>query len=235
MLRCAQHDTRTGGTAGWKPAPRRRTGAPVEDQSGHEQLVRGLFEANAIKFGQFVLKDGSTSPFYVDLRVLVSYPRLLWTVADAFLGELSALEFDRVAALPYAGLPIGVAISLRGDLPLIYPRREAHRTGTARLIEGEFTPGETAVVVDDVVTSGGSKLEAVAPLREAGLQVRDVVVLIDREQGATEALREAGLQVRPVTTISEVLGMLHRLGHLEANQLEEALAFVARSRAERGG
>ncbi len=175
------------------------------------------------------------SPFYVDLRVLVSHPQVLADVARAFLAELAQLQFDRIAALPYAALPIGVAVSLQAGFPLLYPRQEQHKTGTARLIEGEYAAGETVVVLDDVITTGASKLEALQPLRDAGLRVRDIVVLIDREQGGAEALRQAGLELHAVMTVTEVLRMLHKAGCVSSEQLEQALAFVQRSRQGAGG
>jgi len=99
---------------------------------------------------------------------------------------------DRIAGIPYAGLPLAVAASLAGGFPLIYPRREEKAYGTRRRIEGTFHPGERVVVIDDIVTDGASKLEAIAPLEAAGLVIEDLIVLIDREQGARERLAQKG-------------------------------------------
>ena len=150
-------------------------------------LADGLLEAGCVKFGQFTLKSGLESPIYLDLRQLVSYPALLAQVAAAYVPILRGLSFDRLAALPYAALPIGAAISLQTGWPLVYPRKEAKAYGTKAEIEGLFSPGERAVVVDDLTTTGGSKFEAIEKLTAAGLQVSDVVVLIDRQSGAPEA------------------------------------------------
>ncbi len=129
------------------------------------QLALGLLNAGCVRFGSFTLKSGLQSPIYVDLRQLVGYPALLAQVARAYRLLLAGLEFDRIAALPYAALPIGTAISLQTGLPLIYPRKETKEYGTKADVEGVFSAGERAVVVDDLTTTGGSKFEAIDKLK----------------------------------------------------------------------
>ena len=145
---------------------------------------------------------------------------------------LARLAFDRLAALPYAALPIATAISLQAGWPLIYPRKEAKDYGTRAEIEGEFHPGETAVVIDDLATTGASKFEAIAKLTAAGLLVRDVVVLIDRQSGAAAALAAAGLRLHAVFTLTALLDHWQRTAQVPAAQIEAARAFIAaRSRS----
>ncbi len=179
-----------------------------------ERIAVGLHDLGAVRFGEFTLKSGRTSPIYIDLRLLVSDPALMAIVAKAFAGLLAGLRFDRIAAIPYGGLPIGQAVALATGAPLLYPRREAKDYGTKKLIEGRFEQGETVVVLDDLITTGGSKLEAIAPLSDAGLKVADVVVLVDREQGGREELAARGLALRSVLTLSSLLDILVRRGRI---------------------
>jgi uridine monophosphate synthetase len=181
-----------------------------------DQIALGLHDLGAVRFGQFTLKTGKSSPIYVDLRLLVSDPKLMSLVARALAGIMAGLTYDRIAAIPYGGLPIGQAVALANGKPLIYPRREAKDYGTKKLIEGAFAAGETAVVLDDLVTTGGSKIEAMAPLAEAGLAVKDVVVLVDREQGGAKELAERGLTLHAALTLTELLDALVRHGRIDA-------------------
>ncbi len=148
-----------------------------------------------MQFGEFTLKSGLRSPIYIDLRRLVSYPSLLRSIGSAYLGILKALRFDRLAAVPYAAIPIATSISLQGGLPMIYPRKEAKDYGTRAEIEGDYKSGETVVLIDDLATTGGSKFEVIDKLKAAGLQVHDVVVLIDRQSGAREVSAAGRLRV----------------------------------------
>lgn len=192
-------------------------GGPVAaDLAALRRLARGLFEAGCIRFGDFVLKSGRRSPIYLDLRRLVSFPSLLETVAGLYAERLAGLTFDRVAALPYAALPIGTAVALRTGRPLLYPRKEAKVYGTGQRLEGDFRPGETVVVLDDVLTTGASKQEAIQVLEAAGLRVRDIVVLVDREQGGREELEAAGYRVHAVFTLTALLEALVAEGLLDA-------------------
>ncbi len=196
-------------------------------------LTLTLADIGAIQFGRFTLASGKTSPIYVDLRLLASHPEALRQVAYAY-AELIRREVGlqppssvlRLAAIPYAGLPIGTAVALELGLPLIYPRKEVKAHGTARPIEGAFQPGERAVVLDDLITTGGSKLAAIEPLEAAGLVVRDVVVLIDREQGGGEELAEAGYRLLAVLRLSEMLDLLVEAGRISAGQRDEVAAFL---------
>ena len=120
------------------------------------------------------------SPIYLDLRRLITYPPILRRAASAYVALLKGLHFDRIAGLPYAGLPIATAISLEANWPMIYPRKEAKAYGTKANIEGLFEAGETVVMIDDLITDGGAKIEAADKLKAAGLIVKDIVVLIDR-------------------------------------------------------
>lgn len=191
------------------------------------EIAQALVALGALQFGEFTLKSGASSPVYLDLRLLVSDPGTLRLAARAYAAVLQDLTFDRIAALPYAGLPIGTAVSLETGRPLVYPRKETKEYGTRRAVEGTFRAGETVVVIDDLISDGGSKLEALAPLTAAGLVVRDVVVLVDREGGGREALAAAGLRLHSVATLLEIVSALEGSGDLSAGDASRVREFVA--------
>lgn len=196
-------------------------------------LPNHLFDAGCIQFGTFTLKSGLTSPIYIDLRLLVSDPQLLRKVAQAMADVAREIPFDRIAAIPYAGLPIGTALALEMERPLIYPRLEVKQHGTRRAIEGVFNTGETVLLVDDLITRGDSKLEAIAPLEEAGLKVRDVLVLIDREQGGADDLARRGYRLHAILRLTEILNTLHDSGRITPAQYDEVLAYLKSQRTSR--
>lgn len=172
------------------------------------ELISSLASAGVVKTGSFILKSGITSPVYVDLRVVVAYPELLREIARAYARKLPRLEFDVLAALPYAAMPIGTALSLESGFPMVYPRKERKGYGTDKLVEGLFQPGDTGLVIDDVITDGGAKLEGITALRDAGLVVRDILVLVDREQGGRERLAAEGYRLHSVMTLAEIVETL---------------------------
>jgi uridine monophosphate synthetase len=197
-----------------------------------DEIAAALYDIGCVKFGSFKLKSGLMSPIYIDLRLLVTHPRVLRMVGAAMAETARArsLQFDRLAALPYAGLPIGVAVSLELERPLIYPRKEAKDYGTAKLIEGAYAAGETALMVDDLITRGTAKIEALKPLLDEGLVVRDILVLIDREQGGAEELAARGVALHAVMTLTQALDSLVASGRLGAAQRDEVKKWVAESR-----
>jgi len=192
-------------------------------------LSDNLLEAGCIKFGEFTLKSGLKSPIYIDLRQIITYPKLLEQVGAAYLSLLEKLQFDRIAGLPYAAIPIATAISLAGNYPMIYPRKEVKAYGTKAEIEGEYHAGETIVVIDDLATTGGSKFEAIEKLTGAGLVVNDVVVLVDRQSGAKESLAEAGYAMHAVLTIREMLDHWESTGKVAKEKVEATRAFLSAS------
>ncbi len=209
------------GIAG-KPA----SAGPDADR-GVAALADGLLEAGCIKFGEFTLKSGLSSPIYIDLRRIIGYPRLLGQVARAYLPLLAGLKFDRLAALPYAAIPIGTAISLQGGYPMIYPRKEVKTYGTKAEIEGAYQPGETVVVIDDLATTGESKFETIEKLSAAGLMIKDVVVLVDRQSGAGELLARAGYNLHAVLSMTQMLDRWEHSGNVQKAHIAAAREFIA--------
>lgn len=194
---------------------------------GDMRLADALLEAGCVRFGEFKLKSGRVSPIYFDLRLLASHPVLLRRVALAYLSCLRNLEFNHLAALPYAGLPIATAISLQSGYSMVYARKETKEYGTRRKVEGAFERGDVAVLIDDLVTGGDSKLEAIADLQAEGLVVRDAVVLIDRQGGATRALREAGCQLHALFTLESMINYWDETRKLGEAQVSEVRRFLS--------
>ena len=201
----------------------------ITDDPALSVLADELLWAGCIKFGEFTLKSGLHSPVYIDLRQIISFPKLLERVGAAYLPILRKLEFNRLGGLPYAAIPIATAVSLLGGYPMLYPRKEVKQYGTKAEIEGEYHPGETVVVIDDLATTGGSKFEAIEKLTAAGLLVRDVVVLVDRQSGAREALNEAGYAMYAVLTITQLLDHWERTEGVEKDKIQETREFLKRS------
>ncbi|MGB0389157.1 MAG: orotidine-5'-phosphate decarboxylase [Ardenticatenaceae bacterium] len=194
-----------------------------------QRLTEELVAINALKFGDFTLASGKQSPIYIDLRLLASHPRTLSLAARTYTELLTSgeLDYDLIAPLPYAALPIGTAVSLQTGDPLIYPRKESKQYGTKRQIEGQFNPGQRALLLDDVISTSRSKIKATQTLRDAGLQVQDLVVLIDRSGGkADDQLAAHEVSLHPVMTIEAMLAHLVSRGIISHEQQAEVERFL---------
>ena len=194
-----------------------------------DELILRLHEIEAVKFGEFKLKSGLISPIYVDLRVIVSYPDVLSSVAACMWDVLKSngAEFDNMCGVPYTALPIATCMSLNNDCPMLMRRKEVKDYGTKKAIEGAFVAGQTCLVVEDLVTSGASVMETVGPLHDVGLKVKDVVVLIDREQGGEARLKSNDLRLHAVLPLSRVLVTLEKNGKMTADLVNSVKAFIA--------
>ncbi len=189
-------------------------------------LVNGLFSTGCVKFGSFTLASGKQSPVYLDLRRLVSYPDVLDLAVEAYIDRLISLEYDCVAGVPYAALPIAAIAASRLKRPMVYPRKEAKTHGTSQMVEGVFQQGQRAVLLEDVITSGGSILTAAETLSAAGLSVRDAVVLVDREQGGVNALAKQGINVHAVLSMRQILERLQAQGLIDQGTLLEVKQYL---------
>lgn len=190
------------------------------NQHPQQDLILQLYDIGCILFGNFVQASGATFPYYIDLRKIISNPQLFHQVLNAYADILKTLSFDRIAGIPYGSLPTATGLALRLHHPMIFPRKEVKAHGTRRVIEGHFEPGETVVVVDDILISGKSVMEGAQKLTTAGLRVEDIVVFIDHEQGVKDRLKANGYQAHSVLTISEITETLYRAGRINQEQYQ---------------
>ena len=184
------------------------------------------YKLGIIKFGRFTLKSGIESPFYVDLRPLASDPKILKHLSNYLLEMLPLDNFDLICGVPYAALPMATAMSLESYIPLIIKRKEAKAYGTKKLIEGIFQKGQNCLLVEDVITSGKSLLETIDEVENEGLNVSDIVVVLDRQQGGREKLQEKGYNVHTLFTISEVVKILKEENQLTDDEVERINDFL---------
>lgn len=173
----------------------------------NQALISSLYKIGAIQFGEFLLKSGQTSSVYMNLRKIISYPDIMRMVAESMWKEMQGSQFDLVCGVPYTALPIATCLSLEHNLPMIMRRKEKKEYGTRQSIEGEFQPGQTCLVIEDVITTGGSIIETSTELENAGLIIKDVIALIDREQGGKENLSKK-YKAHTILGLSEILHTL---------------------------
>ena len=160
-------------------------------------------KATAFLTGQFKLRSGKISSFYWDKYRFESDPVLLSAVVDE-LQKLLPPSFDKLAGLELGGIPLATGLSLKTGKPCLCVRKAAKTYGTCNLVEGGFQAGETAVVVEDVITIAGQVCASVTQMREIGLVVQHIVCVIDRQQGGREKLKEIGCSLSSVFTLGEL-------------------------------
>src|SRR3989337_2855108 len=184
--------------------------------AGNLWLAKALWDLGAVQFGDFTLgRTTLHSPVYVNLRLLSSNPRALQRAGRVIHEEVQTLQrmrnprvqpFQRVSGIPFGGLHLALAYSLASKVPLVYIHPAKERNGARAFVEGKYERGEMVLLVDDLITSGGTVIETAALLRaEAGLQVKAVVVLLDRQEGARERLRRHGYNLISILVLVAVL------------------------------
>ncbi|KAK6643288.1 hypothetical protein RUM43_004793 [Polyplax serrata] len=195
------------------------------------KLVLKLFEIEVVKFGNFKLKSGVMSPVYFDLRVIISYPKLMDLVANLLteLIQTSVVEkFEHVCGVPYTALPMATLVSSKSGIPMLIRRREAKDHGTKKIIEGSFTNGDSCIIIEDVISSGSSILETVKDLENSGLKVSHAIVVLDREQGGAKNLEAKGLNVHVLLTINKVLKILFDHKKITQDVVQETQQYISR-------
>ncbi|TWP30869.1 orotate phosphoribosyltransferase [Apibacter muscae] len=191
-----------------------------------ENFLLKSYELGIIKFGEFTLKSGIQSPFYIDLRPLASSPSLLKELSELLLEEIQEPNYQLICGVPYAALPMATAMSLKSEIPLIIKRKENKGYGTKKMLEGIFTVGQTCLLVEDVITSGKSLFETIEEVEREGLKVKDIVVVLDREQGGIELLNEKGYKVHKLFSIQNVIDILYKNNLLKEKEVLKIKDFL---------
>ena len=191
------------------------------------ELSQILNRIGAIKFGTFKLTSGRISPYYIDLRIIPSFPDAFQKVCDLYIKllekDLGVENFDRIAGIPTAGMPFASVIAYHLKKPFIYIRSKVKLHGRERRIEGVIMPGNRVLLVDDLVTTGLSLRKAAKNIRAEGGLVSDALVMLDREEGGKERLLKDNIKLHYLLTASEAATKLYELGTIEEDQLKTIL------------
>ena len=184
-----------------------------------------LHQKGIIKFGDFTLASGKKSPYYVDLRLVPSYPHefrvMIKHLTSQVIQEVGLDRFDSIASVPTGGLIVATALAVQTLKPLIYVRGKPKDYGTAKSVEGVIRQGTNAVIVDDVVTTGGSVVNAVRALKDTGISVKHAYVIVDRMQGAQKVFSELDVQMHALLNILQIAETLHDQSLIDTAVLEK--------------
>ncbi|MCH7616373.1 MAG: phosphoribosyltransferase [Chloroflexi bacterium] len=212
---------------------------------GNQWLAQALHEVDAVQFGDFTMgRTTINSPVYVNLRKLVSNPRALARAARVMQEKVQTLQsklhpqvepFQRVCGIPFGGLHLATAFSLRTTTPMIYVHPAKERNGSRVFVEGVYEKGEHVLLIDDLVTTGGGIVETAEFLRtNAGLLVRDVLVLVDREEGARERLKGRGYNLNSILGLEAMLNYLMASEKIDEKWYRKSIDYLQQRRSERG-
>ena len=209
----------------------------MTDSSSHVDnlwLAEELWQLDAIQLGNYTLgRTAVDSPIYINLRKLISRPDALARCATVIRDKLAALvsmrnpqvhPFTLVAGVPFGGLHVATAFSLMANTPMVYLHKP-HGSPVAR-IEGNYVGGQSCLIIDDLITGGGSIVRTAEGLSDFGLAVRDAVTLIDREEGGRQALAERGVNLISVLTLTQIANYLKAQGHIDAEWHQRIRAYI---------
>lgn len=172
-----------------------------------KEVILELFDIGVFQFGNFTLKTGINSPIYIDLRRIISKPKLLVAISKLMWKDFLC-SVDVICGVPYTALPIATVISIEHQIPLVLKRKEEKNYGLKKKIEGIFYEGNSCAVIEDVITSGSSILETKEDLEKEGLLVKEALVFLNRGQGGENNLLNKGITVYSVCSLFEVLDIL---------------------------
>lgn len=173
------------------PAGESEVTEPMADRSADAQLARDLVDASVLR-GRFVLRSGAVSEYYIDKYLFTTSPDLLQRLAGR-LADLLPSGVDRIAGTELGAVPLATALSLETGLPSVIVRKGMKEYGTAKPVEGRLNAGERVVLVEDVVTTGGAAIQALATLRSLDAEVLKILAVVDREEGGAEAIQAEGV------------------------------------------
>jgi len=204
----------------------------LEKEEMKAELGRILNRIGALKFGTFKLTSGEVSPYYIDLRVVPSFPDAFRRICDLYIAliksEVGADGFDRIAGIPTAGISFASITAYQLKKPFLYVRSTERQHGRGRWVEGILLPGDRVLLMDDLITKGGSILKAAEAVRAEGGIVNDAVVLLDREESGKANLAKNGIKLHYLLTTSELASKLHDMAAITEDQLNAILKQVKR-------
>jgi len=178
-----------------------------------KEFTTFLYQKGIIKFGDFTLASGKKSSYYVDLRLVPSYPhefrKMVKYLENEITQDIGLEKFDSIVSVPTGGLVIASALAIETVKPLIYVRSKPKDYGTSKSVEGKIHDEMNVVMIDDVATTGGSVVNAIKSLKEANVSINDAYVIVNRMEGANEALKELGVKMHSVLNILQITEILY--------------------------